>query len=115
MRFLKTDNELLLKKILNINVDLKNTINNCLLQGINRGFIQINSKECLNNCILSGECYNCTFKISASLENCLYQPLRGEDYKSGGSKAAIQCPSCGLGNYVTGICCGKMSMLKEKL
>lgn len=105
-------NEMLLLKILNLSNNERELVNKCLLEGIYRGFISISTYDDLNNILLSGECYNCKFAIEATIKDCLYQSHKGDDFQLGGVRAAKMCPSCGLGNYVNGICSGNVSMSK---
>ena len=74
-----------------------------------RGFVNIKNIEDMDNILLEDECYNCGTHLNCTIANCLYQPLSGSDYIIGGTKAAVICLSCGIGNYVTGICIGKPS------
>ena len=71
-------------------------INPCLLEAMQRGFVVINEAEDIDKLLLSGECFNCSAPISATIAQCAFQPILGSDYKTGGSKAAVKCSSCGV-------------------
>ena len=85
----------------------------CLKAGIMNGFITLlppeqdpQSKYGLEQIVVKGECQDCTAKVSATINQILYQGDIGSDYESGSLNAKVFCPNkCG-GLYVGGLCMG---------
>jgi hypothetical protein len=79
-------------------------LNPCLVAAIAYGFVKVKDMEGVDKELLSNPCFNCKEPLSCSLENALFQASKGLDYGKGGPQAAVLCQSCGIGNYITGLC-----------
>ncbi len=85
-----------------------NSISNCLRKAIYKGHISLDGDNPLDQVVLTGKCDSCSKSVTTTVRQLLYQPdYAGTDYEEGGEDAAIKCPGCGVGIYVSHICEGR--------
>ena len=84
--------------------------NNCIKEGIRRGFIKLVSPDGVDNVygldqvIFYGPCDHCNHHIVASVHDALCQGDVGMDFEDGAPDCKVRCPSGCCGYYVHDAC-----------
>jgi hypothetical protein len=86
-------------------------VNPCLKSAIESGLISFGDPNFKTQVVHKGPCFNCSAEITCTLEDTIFQPALGTDYTEGGTNAAVKCPQCGIGNYLSRLCVAQPSTL----